>query len=120
MAFNYTVTIYEKDLTTTVKPDMLAETIKLDESLDSAVMTIPRLNRKEAFKRFSRVRLSVAGSDGSGKNTDYLIYSTKRELGQKGTNKKYNHTLALIEPIKWLEKFIVGSLTFTQRIGSDI
>lgn len=118
MAFTYTVTIYEKNLITTVKPDMMAETIKLDESLDSAVITIPRLDRKTPFKRFSRVRLGITGDDDSDYDVDYLIYSTKRELGQKGTAKKYNHTLALIEPIKWLEKFIVGSLTFTQQIDN--
>ncbi len=49
MAFSYAITIYEKSATTSIYPDMLAETFKLDESLDSAVITIPRVTRKDTF-----------------------------------------------------------------------
>lgn len=117
MAFSYTINIYEKALTTTIYPDMLAETFKLDESLDSSVITIPRSTRKTPFKRFSRVNIVKTDGYSNSITTDWLIYSTKVDIGAKGTSNTYNHTLAMIEPTKWLEKFIIGTKTFTQPLG---
>jgi hypothetical protein len=124
MVFSYTLIIYEKGATTTVYPDMLAETFKLDESLDSAVIAIPRLTRKLPFKRFSRIRISKNDNQGNIITADWLIYSTKAEISTKSAveaNRRYNHTLAMIEPAKWLEKFIIGTKTFTQPLdGTQI
>jgi hypothetical protein len=118
MVFNYVITIYEKDNTVIVKPDMLSDVLKLDESLDSGIMTIPRLERKKIFKRFSKVKIETYEGESLEETVYYLIYNAKREIGQKGTTKKYNHTIALIEPTKWLEKFVIGTKTFTQKLSS--
>jgi len=114
--FTYNIKIYERNETTSIKVDSLSYTIKLDESLDSGVLTIPRASRKRKFDRFSRLEISI--NDGeSVNNTTWLTYNTKVEIDSRGSEKTYNHTVAFIEPTKWLEKFVVGTLTFTQLIG---
>ena len=114
--FQYTVKIYEKSATTTVSIDSLVETFKIDESLDSALLTIPRLTRKNLFQRFAPVEITI--SDGVVTKVHYwLIYTPKAEISAYSTTPKYDHTLGLIEPTKWLEKFSCGTLTFTQPLG---
>ena len=114
--FTYNINIYEKNVVTSVKVDSLSYTLKLDESLDSGVLTIPRSARRDKFNRFSRVEISINDGDTT-KDTTWLIYTTKVEIDSKGSEKTYNHTIGLIEPTKWLEKFVVGTLTFTQPIS---
>lgn len=111
----YSILIYERNYLTSVKVDSLSYTLKLDESLDSGVLTIPRSTRKAKFARFSRVEISINDTETITKTT-WLIYRTKVEIDSRGSTKTYNHTIGLIEPTKWLEKFIVGSLTFTQPL----
>ena len=108
--------VYEKAFTSTVSMDSLVEHFKIDESLDSAVMTMPRTQRKTQFSRFAPVKITV--SDGTTTiNHWWLIYTPKVVLSGFGAIPKYDHTLGLIEPTKWLEKFACGTLTFTQPIG---
>jgi hypothetical protein len=108
--------VYEKAFTSTVSMDSLVEHFKIDESLDSAVMTMPRTQRKTQFSRFAPVKITV--SDGTTTiNHWWLIYTPKVVLSGFGAIPKYDHTLGLIEPTKWLEKFPCGTLTFTQPIG---
>ena len=114
---NYSIKVYERNAITTVKVDSLAETLKLDESLDSAVLTIPRATKSTAFKRFSKVEISITDDDSYNETRFYLVYTTKVQLDSKGYYKTYTHTLGLIEPIKWLEKFQVGSLAFRQPLN---
>jgi len=116
---NYSIKIYERNAITTVKIDSLAETLKLDESLDSGVLTIPRATKSTAFKRFSKVEISITDDDSYNETRFYLIYTTKVQLDSKGSYKTYTHTLGLIEPIKWLEKFQVGSLAFRQPLNDN-
>ena len=112
--FTYNIKIYERNRTTIVKVDGLSYTLKLDESLDSGVLTIPRSTRRDKFNRFSRVEISINDSNEI-KKTTWLIYTTKVEIDNR-LYKTYNHTIGLIEPTKWLEKFVVGTLTFTQPL----
>ena len=112
--FTYNIKIYERNRITSVKVDSLSYTLKLDESLDSGVLTIPRSTRRDKFNRFSRVEISINDSNEI-KNTTWLIYTTKVEIDNR-LYKTYNHTIGLIEPTKWLEKFVVGTLTFTQPL----
>ena len=113
--FTYNILIYERNKITSVKVDSLAYTLKLDESLDTGVLTIPRSTRRNKFSRFARVEITI--NDGvENKATTWLIYTTKVEIDSRGSRKTYNHTIGLIEPTKWLEKFPVGSLTFTQPL----
>jgi len=113
--FTYNIIVYERNKITYVKVDSLSYTLKLDESLDSGVLTIPRSTRRTKFDRFSRVEIKI--NDGvEEKATTWLVYTTKVEIDSRGANKTYNHTIGLIEPTKWLEKFVVGTLTFTQPL----
>jgi len=114
--FSYTVKIYEKSATTEVKINALVETFKIDESLDSAVLSIPRLARADAFARFSPVEIVI--DDGNVERTHWwLVYTPKSELTSYAPTPRYEHTLGLIEPTKWLDKFACGTLTFTQPLG---
>ena len=114
--FSYTVNIYEKSGTFNVKVDSLVETFKIDESLDSAVLRIPRIARANAFARFSPVEVIV--NDGNVEKTHWwLIYTPKSELSSYAPTPRYDHTLGLIEPTKWVDKFMLGSKTFTQPLG---
>lgn len=188
--FTYEITVYEKEQTTSLSVDSLAETYKIDESLDSALLTIPISTRKAAFKRFSPIHVKVYRTetetvytnewdysveiywieqnalgnaytvstavlpDASGYSVgdalrvtdgtlpvvyDYyevyltenevttefkqdhwwLIYSTKAEISTLGTTQYYMHTLGLIEVTKWYDKFVQGTLTFTQPLGGS-
>jgi len=112
MAFEYQIKIYERNRITNIEPLSFNETIKLDESLDSALLVIPRLSRKKPFTRFSRVNVKIT-KNSQTREVDYLIYAQQVNISQKGKSLLYEHTLGLIEPIKWFEKFQVGTLTFT-------
>lgn len=113
MAWTYTITIAGVG---TVKVESLSQVLKIDESLDSALMVIPRVTRKDTYPRFAMVTIVV--SDGTITNTSYWqIWSDKSEVAKAGTTLKYEHTLGLIEPTKLLEKYPCGSLTFTQPLG---
>lgn len=118
MMFSYTITIYESTGSSVLKIDSLSETLKIDEALDSAVLTIPRSTRKENYGRFAPLHIVV--SDGTNSiDRWYVTYETRSELESFGSTPRYTHTLALIEPTKLLEKYIVGSLTFTQPLGGS-
>jgi len=113
MAWTYTITIAGVG---TVSVESMAQTLKIDESLDSALLVIPRVTRKAIYPRFSEV--SIVVSDGTNTDSSYwVIYSDKVEVAAAGTTLRYDHTLGLIEPIKMLEKYSCGSLTFTQPLG---
>lgn len=114
--FSFIANIYEKNQTYTLDFDTYIENFKIDESLDSAILVIPRLQKKTEFRRFVPVKVQV--SDGTNTISNWwLIYTPKLEISAKASKVKYDHTLGLIEPTKWLEKFPCGSLTFTQPIG---
>lgn len=114
--FSYTITIYESTGSSVLKIDSLSETLKIDEALDSAVLTIPRSTRKENYGRFAPLHIVV--SDGTNSvDRWYVTYQTRSELESFGSTPRYTHTLALIEPTKLLEKYIAGTLTFTQPLG---
>jgi len=115
MAWTYTITIAGIG---TVSASSLTQALKIDESLDSAILVIPRTTRKDIYPRYSEVSISV--SDGTDTDASYwVIYSDKVEIAASGSTLRYEHTLGLIEPIKLLEKYSCGSLTFTQPLGGS-
>lgn len=96
----------------TYKPEIINQTFKIDESLDSALLVLPFLTTKDALPRFSNVTVTI--SDGTTTRTTYwILYSDKVEISTKKTL-RYDHTLGLIESTKVLEKYPCGSLSFTQ------
>ena len=99
------------------KPEIINQTFKVDESLDSALLVLPFLTTKEAFPRFSNVKVAI--SDGTTTRTTYwILYSDKVEVSTKKTL-RYDHTIGLIESTKVLEKYACGSLSFTQPISGS-
>ena len=66
------------------KPEIINQTFKVDESLDSALLVLPFLTTKEAFPRFSNVKVAI--SDGTTTRTTYwILYSDKVEVSTKKT-----------------------------------
>lgn len=116
--FSYTITAYTESSTTTVKANSLNETYKIDESLDSAVLVIPRSTQKTLFRRFQPIKIEI--TDGATTYTHWwVVYTPKTELVGMGATPIYEHTLGLIEPTKYLDKFIQGTLTFTKTLGGS-
>ena len=112
MAWTYTITIEDYG---TVKIESVSQMLKIDEALDSAVLVIPRSTRKNTFKRFKDVKISV----GDGTNTEdsyWVIYADKSDVDAKATDLRYTHTVQLMEPTKMFEKHQCGSLTFRQPL----
>lgn len=113
MPWVYTITIYGIG---TVKCESITQTLKIDEALDSALLKIPRSTRKESYPRFSE--MSIVVSDGTNTETSYwIIYGDQVQVSALGQDTRYDHILSLMEPTKMLEKYPVGSLTFTQPLG---
>lgn len=110
MAWTYTITIAGVG---TVNVESISQVLKIDESLDSAQLVIPRTTRKATYPRFAEV--SIVVSDGTNTESSYWItYSDKVSVSSVKSTLRYEHTLGLIEPTKRLEKYQCGSLTFTQ------
>lgn len=110
--FVYNVTIND----VVYKTEQNNQTFKIDESLDSAVLVIPFTTRQEAFNRFDNVIIS--SSDGeTTRTTHWLIWADQISIA---TNYpiRYQHTLALIETTKILDKYACGSLTDTQPLNA--
>lgn len=93
MPWTYTITLEDYG---TVKAESISQTLKIDEALDSAVLVIPRSTRKNTYKRFKDVKISV--SDGTTTEDSYwMIYADKSEIDTKATDLRYTHTLQLID-----------------------
>ena len=84
----------------------------LDEELDISPLTIENTRRPEPFSRFTPAVLSVEGEAP----TYWLIGSDTASTDLNGMTQ---HTIQLVEPTKWLERFMVGSKAVTQPIKPD-
>jgi len=110
--WSYQITIQDYG---TVNIEAMSQLLKVDESLDTALLTIPRINKGTPFKRYKVIQITV--NDGTNTETTYWkIYADKFEISNHASVDNYTHTLQLMEPIKYLEKFQCGSLTDTQPI----
>ena len=81
----------------------------LDESLDSATLTLVGMPRAEPFEPFCEVTL---GTDSEGRIDMLLSNDEVTERIGYGT---YTHELTLIEPTKALERYVMGAKAFTQH-----
>lgn len=86
----------------------------LDEELDICPIEIKHIPRGEPFSRFSVASLL---EDESTEPAHWMIASDDVQTNI-GTGYS-NHVLRLVEPTKWLERFIVGNKTVTQPIYND-
>ena len=84
----------------------------LDEELDASPITIENTEIEETFPRFSVAILEPEG----GEKTYWMIGS---DVARRFANGKTQHVIQLIEPTKWLERFMVGNKTVTQPLYVD-
>jgi len=113
MAVAYDFKIYIDGTPTSISAEQYTKTLKLDETLDSAVLVVEFSTRATAYQRFARVDVTV----NSTYVDNWLVWADKVEVSTKGTSTTYKHTMQLIEPTKRLEKYIVGSMAFTQTLS---
>ena len=81
----------------------------LDEELDSSPISVENSSISKPFPRFTPAVLEVDGEPP----TYWLIGSDSVYTAPNGLSQ---HTVQLIEPTKWLERFMVGNKTVTQPL----
>ncbi len=89
------------------------QTFKLDETLDSAAITLAPTSQSLPFEPYSLCAIAV-----NGDMNYYVIYQDDVVLSNKikGT---YTHSLSLIEPFKLLERYLLpNNLSFTRTVNS--
>lgn len=86
----------------------------LDEELDVSPVTIENVTLSEPVLRFTPA--TISDPDRYEKSDYWLVGSDTVETGINGLS---SHTIQLVEPTKWLERFMVGSKAVTQPLRSD-
>lgn len=81
----------------------------LDESLDSAMIQLSNMKRKEPFKPFTDAEL---GTDADGRIDMLVANDEVTEVFGRGL---YNHQITLIEPTKLLERYVMSAKAFTNH-----
>lgn len=84
----------------------------LDEELDASPITVENTDIPSPFPRFT-----VAILEPDGVPPSYWMIGS--DVASTGPNGKTQHVIQLIEPTKWLERFMVGSKTITQPLYID-
>lgn len=83
----------------------------LDEELDSTSIELNKIDRAEPFKPFTIVTMYASDSD-----VIRWMVATDNAVKDIPTG-KWTHTVTLIEPTKWLERWMVGNKAVTQQIN---
>lgn len=97
----------------------------LDESLDSGKINLSFVTRSKPYAPFTRMRISVyEGEDTSGTPVDVLQYVVDTDDVQcrrlaPSTKKLYDHSIALVELTKLLERDVCDTMTVTNYIGHN-
>lgn len=97
----------------------------LDDSLDSGKVTLSFVTRSKPYAPFTRIRISVyAGDDTSGTPVDVLQYVVDTDDVQcrrlaPSTKKLFDHSIALVELTKLLEREVCDTMTVTNYLGRD-
>jgi hypothetical protein len=81
----------------------------LDEELDASPITVENTDIPSPFPRFT-----VAVLEPDGVPPSYWMIGS--DVASTGPNGNTQHVVQLIEPTKWLERFMVGSKTVTQPL----
>ena len=90
----------------------------VDETLDSAVLSLKKTNLPETFSPYIPVRITFYENNTQKETNYYLIYN---DVVEKDTllAESFTHTLTLIEPTKMLERIMLpNKLAFTRIEGS--
>lgn len=97
----------------------------LDDSLDSGKINLSFVPRSKPYAPFTRKRISVyEGDDTSDTPVDILQYVVDTDDVQcrrlaPSTKKLYDHSIALVELTKLLERDVCDTMTVTNYLGRD-
>lgn len=97
----------------------------LDESLDSGKINLSYVTRSKPYAPFTRIRIGVyEGENTSGTPVDILQYVVDTDDVQcrrlaPSTKKLYDHSIALVELTKLLERDVCDTMTVTNYLGRD-
>lgn len=83
----------------------------LNEQLDTAIIQLVAMRKKEPFKPFSNVQIGL-------ENPLYYIVADDKVTEIIG-KKRYNHEITLVEKTKELERIICGAKAFTQPVTKN-
>lgn len=86
----------------------------LDEELDVCPIEIKHTSVETPFPRFCVASLYVA----ENAKPKYFLVASDR-VGKSIATGLCDHTIDLVEPTKWLERFMVGNKTVTQPLYTD-
>lgn len=89
----------------------VTEKFALDESLDVGHITLKGIERAEPFTPFQWVQI-LGGAQSS---TVYGIADD--QVTERAQGGLYDHEVLLVEPTKWLERFVIGTKTITQPLA---
>lgn len=92
----------------------VTEKFAIDESLDMAHITIKGIERAEPFTPFQWVQI-LGGAQSS---TVYGIADD--QVTERAQGGLYDHEILLVEPTKWLERFVIGTKTITQPLARNV
>lgn len=86
----------------------------LDEELDNTAVELTKIERAEPFKPFS-----IAEFKPTEEESIYWLVASDSSVKDIATG-RYTHTVQLIEPTKWLERWMVGNKAVTQKLSNYI
>lgn len=95
----------------------------LDDSLDSGKINLSFVTRSKPYAPFTRIRIGVyEGENTSGTPVDILQYVVDTDDVQcrrlaPSTKRLYDHSIALVELTKLLEREICDTMTVTNYLG---
>ena len=92
----------------------VTERFALDESLDMAHITLKGIERAEPYTPFQWVQI-IGGAQSS------TVYGVANDqVTERAQGGLYDHEILLIEPTKWLERFVIGTKTITQPLARNV
>ena len=93
----------------------------LDETLDSGLITVSRSTIADAIEPYTLCRIDTYADDALKEEEYWYILQDVVEKVNLISDKPYNHTLSLIEPIKVLERYLLpNNLAFTRTNGAKV
>lgn len=93
----------------------VSEKYILDESLDNASIVVAFIDRAEPFRPFTWVSLD---DTETGDDAEFWLVQND-EVTEYPTLGKCTHKILLVEAVKYLERFMVGTKTVTQPLETD-
>lgn len=86
----------------------------LDEELDNTAVELTKIERAEPFKPFA-----IAEFKPTEEESIYWLVASDSSVKDIATG-RYTHTVQLIEPTKWLERWMVGNKAVSHPISEKV